>query len=138
MLKCIYPTKKTFINGQAIYAAIYKGLLCFFNGEAPNFGASGDDSGHKSIFWCPSIINRCNNENNVNHSNKQKIEEILEINDNNIEQGNSFITANEWIRVYLHINDDGLFGLYVSKNDPHDMMLPKHRINSFHCIGTFL
>ena len=57
--RCLSAPKMTVKNAMVsgtnrnnFYIALQKGSVCFFSGEAPNFGGSALDSGHRELVWC--------------------------------------------------------------------------------------
>jgi hypothetical protein len=137
------------------YLAIDDGQLCFYSGKSPYFGSTKKESGHTALDWCTSSSyppprhqttetrRRLLREQGdspalqaLKDRMKQKIAEILqkqmqeEIHD--CQSGGNEIESEYWESVYLHVTDDGIFGLFYSSNtEPSDRMTAEKRIDSF-------
>lgn len=132
------------------YLAIQDGELCFYSGQSPHFGSTRKDSQHRTLEWCTSsTYPRHSSERRflqgkfespaitaLKNRMKDKIADLLqkrvqeELQD--CQNGGNDIQSEYWESVYLHVTDDGIFGLFYSSNtSPSDRMTAEKRIDSF-------
>ena len=96
---------------DAYYAAVTDtGDLCIYIGKSPYFGGTRDESGHRPLHWCFS-----------HDLGSLKFNQIIQQ-----------IPKQHKDNLYLHVLNDGSFGMAYSTVSSHDIMDPVGRVSSFH------
>jgi len=94
------------------YLAIKQGQLCIFQGEAPFFGGSPEDSGHREILYCPpefAYIRKADDKNAEIAPHSYRVDDLSH--------------QDFYEKLYFHINNDGLFGLFLGTHHPTDIFI---------------
>jgi hypothetical protein len=141
------------------YLAIQDGELCFYSGTSPHFGSTKKESQHRSLEWCTSstyprhssdravslgsrrrrLLQEANESPAIQALKNRMREKIADLLQKRVQEeiqdcqnGGNEIESEYWESVYLHVTDDGIFGLFYSSNtSPSDRMTAEKRIDSF-------